>query len=188
MKRTTSATPATARGAAAGAWHGEASPAATVLHVDDDPNDTALLEAARRKAGVDFRLENVFDGDQAIAYLSGSGQYANRIRHPLPTVILMDLKMPRATGFEIIKWIRNHAVCKSLPVVVLSGSELQEDMRRAYVMGANSYLVKPLGFEELVNLVKGFSATWLKGRPATPRISSAGIEGHVAESERIQES
>src|SRR5689334_4482995 len=108
MKRT-SAPPTVARDVPVGAWHVGASSAATVLHVDDDPNDTALLEAARRKAGVEFRLENVSDGDQAIAYLSGAGQYANRSRYPLPTVILMDLKMPRATGFEILKWIRNDA-------------------------------------------------------------------------------
>ena len=136
----------------------------TVLHVDDDSNDTALLEAARRKAGVEFRLENVGDGDQAVAYLSGSGPYANRNNHPWPDLILLDLKMPRATGFEILKWIRNRADCKNVPVVVLSGSELQEDMRQAYRLGANSYLVKPLGFDALVNLVKSFTKNWLVPR------------------------
>lgn len=187
MKRT-SAPPTVARDVPVGAWHVGASSAATVLHVDDDPNDTALLEAARRKAGVEFRLENVSDGDQAIAYLSGAGQYANRSRYPLPTVILMDLKMPRATGFEILKWIRNDAACKDLPVVVLSGSELQEDMRRAQILGANSYLVKPLGFEALVNLVKSFSAAWLKLGPVLPRIAPSGMVAHVDERERIQDS
>jgi len=136
-----------------------------VLHVDDDPNDTALLEAARRKTSVNFRLENVSDGDQAIAYLTGSGKYANRANHPWPSLILLDLKMPRATGFEILKWIRTHPPCKNLPVLVLSGSELQEDIRQAYLMGANSYLVKPLGFEALVKLVQNFAAKWLAPRP-----------------------
>src|SRR5690242_12887962 len=97
----------------------------TVLHVDDDPNDTALLEAARRKAEIEFRLENVSDGEQAMAYLNGSGPYANRARHPWPTLVLLDLKMPRATGFEILRWIRGRRDCNDLPVVVLSGSELQ---------------------------------------------------------------
>jgi CheY-like chemotaxis protein len=137
----------------------------TVLHVDDDPNDTALLEAARRKAEIEFRLENVGDGDQAMAYLNGSGPYANRTRHPWPRLILLDLKMPRATGFEILKWIRGHPDCKDLPVVVLSGSELQEDVRQAYSMGANSYLVKPLGFEALVQLVRNITSVWLAPRP-----------------------
>lgn len=154
------------RGGSGGARQIAASRGATVLHVDDDPNDTALLEAARRKAGVDFRLENVGDGDQAIAYLMGSGKYANRANHPWPTLILLDLKMPRATGFEILKWIRKHPDCKTVPVIVLSGSELQEDVRQAYLVGANSYLVKPLGFGALVNLVKNVTATWLTPRPS----------------------
>jgi len=138
-----------------------ASSGATVLHVDDDPNDTALLEAARRKAEIQFRLENVSDGDQAMAYLNGSTPFGNRVRHPWPTLILLDLKMPRATGFEILRWIRNRPDCKELPVVVLSGSELQEDIRQAYSIGANSYLVKPLGFEALVQLVRNLASVWL---------------------------
>lgn len=152
-------------GGSGGARQFSASSGATVLHVDDDPNDTALLEAARRKAEIEFHLENVGDGDQAMAYLNGLGPYANRTSHPWPTLILLDLKMPRATGFEILRWIRNRPDCKELPVVVLSGSELQEDIRQAYLMGANSYLVKPLGFEALVKLVKNFTAAWLERRP-----------------------
>lgn len=145
----------------------------TVLHVDDDPNDTALLEAARRKAELEFRLENVSDGDQAMAYLRGSGPYANRMTHPWPRLILLDLKMPRATGFEILKWIRNRPDCKELPVVVLSGSELQEDIRQAYSLGANSYLVKPLGFEALVELLKNITSVWLSLRPKRLAIMSS---------------
>src|SRR5262245_45393578 len=135
----------------------------TVLHVDDDPNDTLLLQAASRKAKVDFNLQNVEDGERAIAYLSGHEQFADRTRYDMPALVLLDLKMPRATGFEILKWIRNHPhpTLKRLPVVVLSGSELKDDIRNAYAEGANSYLVKPLGFDALVNLVKGVSAVWL---------------------------
>jgi CheY-like chemotaxis protein len=135
----------------------------TVLHVDDDPNDTMLLEAASRKARVDFQLHNVEDGERAIAYLSGQVQFADRTRYCLPALVLLDLKMPRATGFEILKWIRNHPhpTLKRLPVVVLSGSELQDDIRHAYAEGANSYLVKPLGFDALVTLIRGISAVWL---------------------------
>ncbi len=166
MKKTDSANAAIPRGGSGAARQFVKSSGATVLHVDDDPNDTALLEAASRKARVQFRLENVCDGEQAIAYLNGLGQYANRIDYPFPTLILLDLKMPRATGFEILKWIRNHPHCKNLPVVVLSGSELHEDVRRAYSMGANSYLVKPLGFEALVKLVKNIAAVWLVSQPA----------------------
>jgi CheY-like chemotaxis protein len=132
-----------------------------VLHIDDDPNDAELLQAATRRANVRFVLHQVVDGDQAIAYLSGQGIYADRGGFPLPSLILLDLKMPRATGFEILEWIRAHEEFKQVPVVILSGSELREDMRQAYRVGANSYFVKPLGFEALVGLVKNINSVWL---------------------------
>ena len=133
----------------------------TVLHVDDDPNDTALLEAASRKAGVLFDLQNVEDGEQAIAFLSGAGRFADRVRHPMPAIVLLDLKMPRSTGFEILQWIRHHPSLSQLPVIVLSGSELQDDIRDAYAAGANSYLVKPLGFDALVELARNINTVWV---------------------------
>src|ERR1044071_1377956 len=103
----------------------------TVLHIDDDPNDTTLLQAATRKAGLSLALQNVEDFEKAIDYLSGKGQYADRSVHPLPRLILLDLKMPRATGFEVLRWIRSNPSLGNIPVIVLSGSELQEDVRRA---------------------------------------------------------
>lgn len=134
----------------------------TVLHIDDDPNDTELLRAAARRADVPFQLYNVEDGDQAMAYLKGLGNYRDRTLYPLPSLILLDLKMPRATGFEILAWIREHPELGKVPVLVLSGSELHEDIRQAYAIGANSYLVKPLGFEALVDLVKEVNSVWLR--------------------------
>jgi CheY-like chemotaxis protein len=145
---------------AGGAWANSRLPL-TVLHVDDDPNDTELLRAAALKARADFILHNVEDGEQALAYLSGIGIYADRLKYQVPSLILLDLKMPRATGFEVLTWIRRHAVLGRTPVVVLSGSELQDDVRQAYDSGANSYLVKPLGFEALVTIVKNIKAVWL---------------------------
>jgi len=136
----------------------------TVLHIDDDANDTALLQAAARSARLQFRLHNVEDGDRAIAYLSGAGPYSDRTKYPLPSLVLLDLKIPRATGFEVLKWIRNHTELGNLPVVVLSGSELQDDVRKAYGVGANSYLVKPIGFENLVNMVRNITTVWLGGQ------------------------
>src|SRR5712692_6462968 len=133
----------------------------TVLHVDDDLNDTELLRAATRRAEAHFDLQNVEDGEQAMAYLNGVPPYSDRLQHPLPALILLDLKMPRATGFELLKWIRKHPEMGAVPIVVLSGSELHEDIRQAYAFGANSYLIKPLGFEALVNLVKDVKAVWL---------------------------
>lgn len=135
----------------------------TVLHVDDDPNDTALLQAASRNARVEFRLHNVEDGEQAIAYLNA----AQQSRGSMPALVLLDMKMPRATGLEILRWIRQHPNLSRLPVIVLSGSELQEDIRKAYAEGANSYFVKPLGFDALVELIRNISSVWLAEKDGT---------------------
>jgi len=143
------------------------SPLVTVLHIDDDPNDTELLRAAVRRANAPFDLQNVEDADKALSYLSGHGNYANRTLFPLPALILLDLKMPRATGFEILKWIRKHPELGRLPVVVLSGSELHDDIRRAYEIGASSYLIKPPGFEALVEMIKDVTAIWLPAHTGT---------------------
>ena len=88
----------------------------TVLHIDDDPNDTELLRAASQAAKASFMLVNVEDGDQAIAYLSGREPYVDRNRFPLPKLILLDLKMPRATGFEVLRWIKQHPELGKIPV------------------------------------------------------------------------
>ena len=130
----------------------------TVLHVDDDPNDTTLLQVACAKADVGFELQNIGDSMEVIEYLSGTGKYADRTQYRFPGLVLLDLKMPRATGLEILKWIRSHAMMKHLPVIVLSGSELQEDMHQAFAGGANSYMVKPPNFSSLISMVKDIGA------------------------------
>ncbi len=155
--------------------------AATVLHVDDDPNDAALLRAAAVKAQSPFQIQHVEDADHAVAYLNGLGEYADRNRYRLPALVLLDLKMPRTTGLEVLQWIRSHPQLGRIPVVVLSGSELQEDIQRAYTAGANSYLVKPLGFEALVTLVRNIGAAWLAGALpdlALARLSAVPSGGH----------
>ena len=130
----------------------------TVLHVDDDPNDTTLLQVACAKADVDFEIHNIGDGDQVIDYLAGTGKYADRARYRLPGLVLLDLKMPKVEGLDVLKWIRSHSALRELPVIVLSGSELQDDIRKAYAGGANSYLVKPPNFNSLINLVREIDA------------------------------
>jgi CheY-like chemotaxis protein len=132
-----------------------------VLHIDDDANDSALLKAAMRKAGLASVVHNVEDGKEAILYLSGAGEYKDRTRYRVPDLILLDLRMPGATGFEVLEWIRAHPELAGVPVIVLSGSDMQEDIRQAYAIGADSYLIKPLGFEALVKLVKRVNLAWL---------------------------
>src|SRR5262245_24696790 len=127
----------------------------TVLHVEDDPNDVLLFEHACRKAGVDFDLKSVVDGDEAMAYLKGTKEFADREEHPLPILVVLDLKMSRLNGFDLLNWIRKDPIFRRLPVVVLTSSNHDVDINRAYSLGANSYLVKPVGFDALVKLAKG---------------------------------
>ena len=126
----------------------------TILHVEDDPNDTLLLEHACKKAGLVFDLQAVSDGDQAIAYLRGMNDFSDRSKYPLPKLILLDLKMPRLSGFDVLAWLRSDEGFRGVPVVVLTSSNHDADVKRAYALGAKSYLVKPVGFEALVELVK----------------------------------
>lgn len=146
----------------------------TVLHIDDDPNDTELLKAAAREAKALFQIHNVEDGETAMAYLNGAGEYAERARYPLPHLVLLDLKMPRASGFELLKWIRAQPHLCRLPVVILSGSELHEDIRLAFHQGANSYLIKPLGFEALVTMIKDVGDFWVTRQQPT-----ASVPGYI---------
>jgi len=133
----------------------------TVLYVEDSPDDYALLKLASRKCGTPFSLQHAGDGEQAISYLSGAGEYADREEHPFPDMVLLDLKMPRLDGFEVLEWIRNNPTTKSLPVVVLAGSSFRADIRRALELGANSYAAKPGKFEELEVLIDQIADVWL---------------------------
>lgn len=131
-----------------------------VLHVDDDEGDTLLLQQACVKAKVSFALHSVENGEKAIAYLQGTEKYVNRERHPLPTLILLDLKMPRKNGFDVLGWIRGQDRFKSLPVIMFTASNQEEDIKRAYATGANSYLVKPVGINTLVEMMQLLDSFW----------------------------
>lgn len=131
-----------------------------ILLAEDDPNDTLLIQRAFQKAGLGDVLKTVGDGDQAVAYLRGTDEYADRARFPLPFLLLLDLKMPGTDGFEVLHWLRSQPDFKRLLVVVLTSSNLQADVDRAYDLGANSYLVKPVEFTEMVNMIQRFEAYW----------------------------
>jgi CheY-like chemotaxis protein len=141
-----------------------------ILLAEDDPNDVLLIQRAFQKAGLRDVLKVVRDGEQAIDYLSGHGPYANRERFPLPFLLLLDLKMPCIDGFEALQWIRAQPELKRLLVVVLTSSNLQADVDRAYDLGANSYLVKPVEFEEMVHMIQRFEAYWseINRTPSAP--------------------
>jgi len=133
----------------------------TILLVEDDPNDVLLIQRAFRKSDVANPIQVVGDGEEAIAYLSGRGPYADRERYPLPVLLLLDLKLPRKSGFEVLEWLRQQPGLKRLPVAVLTSSAETPDINRAYDLGANSYLVKPVRFEGLLRMVQTLNLYWL---------------------------
>ena len=133
----------------------------TILLAEDDANDALLIGRAFRKANVVNPIEVVGDGEVAIAYLAGHGPYADRERYPLPALMLLDLKMPRKSGLEVLRWLREQSSLRHLPVVVLTSSREPADINRAYELGVKSYLVKPVAFETLLEMVRALSLYWL---------------------------
>ncbi len=131
-----------------------------ILLAEDDGNDVLLIQRAFQKAGLRETLKIARDGQEAIEYLGGEGAYANREKYPMPFLLLLDLKMPGTDGFEVLRWVRAEPELKRLLVVVLTSSNLQADVDRAYELGANSYLVKPVEFDEMVNMIQRFEAYW----------------------------
>src|SRR5579883_202266 len=124
----------------------------TVLVAEDSSDDYILFQRALAKANFMSPLQRVENGDEAIAYLAGEGKFSDRVQFPLPALMLLDLKMPKRGGFEVLEWARQHPVYRKLPVVVLTSSSQYEDVDRAYSLGANSYLVKPGDFNDLIQL------------------------------------
>lgn len=133
-----------------------------ILLVEDDPNDVLLLRRAFRGVGLPEPGQVISDGEQAIAYLGGASEYADRELYPLPTLLLLDLKLPRRSGFEVLKWLREQQGTSRLPVVVLTSSRERDDVQRAYDRGANSYLVKPALLEGLRDMVRMLDLYWLQ--------------------------
>src|SRR5207245_7487111 len=125
-----------------------------ILLVEDREDDIILIRRAFTKGNVLNPLQVVRDGDEAIAYLSGQGRYSNRAEYPLPDLVLLDLKMPRVDGFEVIRWIREQPGLKALRFVVLTSSDEMRDVNLAYQLGANSFLVKPVKFADFVQTTR----------------------------------
>jgi CheY-like chemotaxis protein len=116
----------------------------TILIAEDLESDQTLIELGFERAKFPFSLQFVQDGVHATEYLSGAGRYGNRAEFPIPIVLLTDLKMHRMNGFELLNWVREHETWRSLPVIVITGSNQSEDLRKAMDLGANSYVVKDL--------------------------------------------
>ena len=134
---------------------------ASILLVEDDLNDVTLTQLAFEQARFTNPLQVVNDGEEAIAYLGGTPPFSDRRRYPMPVLVLLDLKLPRRSGFDVLSWVRGAPNVRRVPVVVLTSSQQSPDISRAYDAGANSYLVKPVAFESLLALVRTVGLYWI---------------------------
>ena len=133
----------------------------TILVVEDNPTDVMLIRRAFEKSKLANPVHVVGDGDAAVEYLSGEGTYADRERFPLPILMLLDLKLPKRSGLEVLQWLRMQETLKRIPVVVLTSSQQDRDVNAAYDIGVNSYLVKPVEFDGLLQMLKTVNMYWL---------------------------
>jgi two-component system response regulator len=136
-------------------------PRTCILQVEDDEGDVLLLRHAFETVGITNPVRLARDGQMAIDYLGGVGEFANRDLYPEPCLVLLDLKLPRLDGFQVLEWIAQQPKWKHLAVVVFSSSALTRDIERAYALGANSYIEKPSDFDRLRDVTQLLKGWWL---------------------------
>ena len=139
----------------------------TILLVEDDENDMFFLQRAMKNAGVPNPIQIASDGQQAIDYFQGTGKFADREEFPLPYLVLLDLKLPRVMGLDVLKWIRQQPEVAAI-VIILSSSKEEADVATAYRLGANGYLVKPAEASQLNDMAKSIKDFWLSQNTPPP--------------------
>jgi CheY-like chemotaxis protein len=138
-----------------------------ILLAEDEENDAMLLKMAFEKAGVHNQVEWVKDGMEAITYLNGGDPYGDRRRYPAPGILIIDVKMPRMGGLELLAWMRENPQFRIIPTIIMTSSRQDSDIQKAYELGANTYMIKPSSFDELVTMVKAIHGYWnLAAKPA----------------------
>ena len=157
---------------------------ATFLVVEDNADDVILLRRAFTKAKILNAVHFVRTGEDAVAYLNGFGRYSNRTEYPLPSLILLDLKMPGMSGHEFLGWVRGCPEFRSLRVVVLSSSDEMRDVNLAYQLGASSYLIKPADFDRFVEISQALNGFWIWMDKAPPL--AAGEEAETGDREAVR--
>ena len=134
----------------------------TILLVEDNEDDRFFMKQAQQKAGIQNPMHIVHDGQQALDYLKGAGEYGDRQKYPLPFLVLLDLKLPLVSGLEVLEWIRSQPALETIIIVFLTSSREDRDIDRAYRLRANSYLVKPATAAKLEEMVKSLGEYWLR--------------------------
>jgi CheY-like chemotaxis protein len=132
-----------------------------ILYIEDEPDDVWFMRAAFERCGLSVQLCTVSDGQQAIAYLAGEPPFHDRTRHPLPTVVLLDLNLPLRSGFEVLRWIRAQPGLQKLTVIVFSSSGRTEDRRKAAELGASHYTEKPTSGVQFREVANDLKQRWL---------------------------
>jgi CheY-like chemotaxis protein len=139
-----------------------------ILMAEDSEDDRFMYGRALEKIGFKH-VRFVHDGEEAIAYLRGEGKYGDRAAFPFPSWLILDLKMPRKGGFEVMEWIKSHPDCSVIPTMIMSSSMIPADVRRAYLLGVNTFFSKPHSQAELIALFKSILDYWCKAeQPAPP--------------------
>lgn len=143
-----------------------------ILLAEDDENDILLFTRALKSVGSHCEIKSVRDGQSAVDYLQHAGPYSDKEAFPLPRFLILDLKMPRKSGFEVLEWLMEHPECKVVPTIVFSSSKISEDIKRAYELGANSYFTKPNDFADLKSVFSLMLQYWDRANvpplPVTP--------------------
>jgi len=134
----------------------------SILIVEDNEDDFFILQRAFTNAGIKTQLCQALDGEEAIHYLGGVGKYADRAAYPMPAMVLLDLKLPKIPGHDVLAWIRQRSELNGLVVIVLSSSRESTDIEKAYQLGTNAYMVKPSALNELVDAIKALQTFWLR--------------------------
>jgi len=133
----------------------------SILLIQDNEDIVFLLQHAIKKSGISNPVQILVNGEDAIAYLAGTERFSDWNKFPLPSLVLLDVKLPGASGFDVLKWIRQHPGLKNLRVAILTSSDSGKEIATAYGLGANVFLTIPVDLDKLVEMMKALLAHWL---------------------------
>ena len=152
-----------------------------VLYVEDNADDVLLLRHAFKRADILDPVQFAQDGQEAIDYLAGAEKFSDRQKYPMPRLVLLDLKLPKKTGIEVLQWIREQPALRKLPVIILSASAQKSDVGRCYELGANAFLVKPSSIDTLGDMCRAIQHFWLSYNVFPPE--GSGVAEPIPKSE-----